>query len=248
MVIKMKGRKGIGDKMGSRVLDLLFPRRCPVCDGIVKFGKGYVCESCKGKLKFVREPMCMKCGKPLEEEEKEYCYDCVKKEHLYKQGAAVFEYGSVAAAVYRFKYGGRQEYAEFFGKCMAERLAGKLAEWKPEALVPVPIHSSRKRKRGYNQAELLAKTVSAQTGIPVRKDLIARSRKTVPQKELDDRGRQNNLKKAFKILENDVKLNTIVIIDDIYTTGSTVDAMTQELHKAGISNVYYAALAIGKGI
>ena len=70
----------------------------------------------------------------------------------------------------------------------------------------------------------------------------------MPQKELDEKQRQNNLKKAFKILRNDVKLDTIVIIDDIYTTGSTIDAMTTTLHTAGISKVYFAALAIGNGL
>ena len=78
-------------------------------------------------------------------------------------------------------------------------------------------------------------------------DIVARSKKTMPQKSLDGVQRQNNLKKAFKILKNDVKLNTIVIIDDIYTTGSTVDAMAAILRTAGVKNIYYAALAIGRG-
>lgn len=244
--MKLRGR-GKRYKGGELFWDLLFPKRCPVCDGIVKIGKGYICEECTKNLRFVGEPLCMKCGKPLEEEA-EYCADCRRREHPYRQGAAVFEYGSIAASVYRFKYKGRQEYAEFFGRCMAESLRAEWARWKPEALLPVPIHSSRKRKRGYNQAELLAEVVSEQTGIPVRKDLLVRDKKTIPQKELDGSGRQNNLKKAFKIIKNDVKLNTIVIIDDIYTTGSTVDAITRELHKAGVPNVYYAALAIGKSM
>ena len=114
--------------------------------------------------------------------------------------------------------------------------------------MPVPVHPSRKRKRGYNQAELLAGVISRRTGIPVRQDLIVRQKKTVPQKELDEKQRQNNLKKAFKIIKNDVKLDTIVIIDDIYTTGSTINAMATMLHIAGISRIYYAALAIGNGL
>lgn len=113
--------------------------------------------------------------------------------------------------------------------------------------MPIPIHPSRKRQRGYNQAELLAKVISARTGVPMRCDIVARRKKTTPQKGLDDVERQNNLKRAFKILKNDVKLSTIVIIDDIYTTGSTVDAMTATLQTAGVKNIYYAALAIGRG-
>ena len=227
-------------------LDLLFPKRCPICDGIVGFRKGYVCPQCLGKIKPVNGPVCMKCGKPLSDEE-EYCLDCRKKKHLFCRGAAVFQYRSIAIAIYRFKYGGRQEYAFFFGKCMARRLGEQFKRWKADALVPVPIHSSRKRERGYNQAELLAREISAWTGIPVRCDLIARRKKTAPQKNLNDAQRQNNLKRAFKIIKNDVKLNTIVIIDDIYTTGSTIDTMTATLQEAGIKNIYFAVLAIGAG-
>lgn len=130
---------------------------------------------------------------------------------------------------------------------MAWKLEGRIKQWKAEALVPIPIHPSRKRQRGYNQAELLAKVISARTGVPMRCDIVARRKKTTPQKGLDDVERQNNLKRAFKILKNDVKLSTIVIIDDIYTTGSTVDAMTATLQTAGVKNIYYAALAIGRG-
>lgn len=130
---------------------------------------------------------------------------------------------------------------------MAEKLKIKFRQWKPEALVPVPIHPSRERQRGYNQAELLAREVSVRTGIPVYGDIVARKKKTAPQKNLDNVQRQNNLKRAFKILRNDVKLNTIVIIDDIYTTGSTIDMLTATLQAAGIRNVYFAVLAIGRG-
>lgn len=225
--------------------DLLFPRRCPVCDGVLRFGREDICPECFGKVRFIREPVCMKCGKELTEEE-EYCRDCAGKRHAYIQGAAVFEYTSVAASIYRFKYGGRQEYARFFGRCMAAELEGRMRRWQVQALVPVPVHPSRKRKRGYNQAELLAGVISSRTGIPVRKDIIVRQKKTAPQKELNEKQRQNNLKKAFKIGQNDVKLNITIIVDDIYTTGSTIDAMAKVLLEAGISQVYFMTLAIGK--
>ncbi len=234
-------------KCGEFLLDLLFPRRCPVCDGVLRFRKELVCPSCFQTVRFVREPFCMKCGKSLPEEG-EYCHDCREKTHLYVQGAAVFEYAGMASSIYRFKYGGRQEYAVFYGRCMAAVLGERMRRWGVQALIPVPVHPSRKRRRGYNQAELLADAIGGLTGIPVRKDIVARRKKTVPQKDLNVKQRQNNLKKAFKILENDVKLDTIVIIDDIYTTGSTIDAMTAVLHGAGVSRVYYAALAIGNGL
>lgn len=235
-------------KIYGTLLDLLFPRRCPVCDRPVRpFGK-LICDECRGKFVYIKEPVCLKCGKALGEEIQEYCTDCRGIRHLYDRGRAVYEYPGVAAAIYRFKYKGRAEYADYFGRCMAVQLGGWLRENRVQALVPVPIHADRYRSRGYNQAQLLAEKMSRELGIPVRSDLVWRVRKTAPMKELSAAERQNNLKRAFKICCNDVKLDTIVIIDDIYTTGSTMDAMSRELRKAGVKRIFFAALAVGRGI
>ena len=93
----------------------------------------------------------------------------------------------------------------------------------------------------------MAKALGKQLGIPVISHIVKRVKKTVPQKKLSQVQRQNNLKRAFKIIRNDVKLNTIIIIDDIYTTGSTIDSMSAVLKEAGIKNIYFIALAIGRG-
>ena len=95
---------------------------------------------------------------------------------------------------------------------------------------------------------MLAREVGSRLNIPVNTELIKRVRKTAPMKNLSAKERQNNLKKAFKICHNDVKLSTIIIIDDIYTTGSTIDAMAYELRQTGVKNIYFAALAIGNGM
>lgn len=233
--------------ISSFLLDLLYPARCPICDGLLRYRKEMICAACIPKIRLVAEPLCMKCGKPLEDE-REFCRDCSERRHVFDQGMAVFEYPSVAASLYRFKYGGRQEYARFYARCMAKKLDSCLRVWQPQALVPVPIHPSRKRKRGYNQAEILAMALSEETGIPVRKNLIKRVKKTRPQKALNSHERQNNLKKAFKICKNDVKLDTIIMIDDIYTTGSTMDAMAASLREHGVKHIYAASLAIGRGV
>ena len=190
----------------------------------------------------------MKCGKQLKSAEQEYCGDCQRKEHYYIQGTSLYDYGSMADSVFRFKYAGRMEYADFYGKELSEKKAKWLAAVRPDALVPVPIHSSKKRKRGYNQAELIANKLSRYSGIPVNTSLIRRERKTEPLKNLSYGERQNNLKRAFKICQNDVKLSTIVVIDDIYTTGSTIDAMARMFMEAGIPGIYFMTLTIGRGI
>jgi len=225
--------------------ELLFPRRCPVCDRPVKPAGRKICDSCRGKLKYVSEAYCMKCGKPLLQKTEEYCTDCREKRHEFIQGRSLYEYESAASSIYRFKYAKRREYAEFYGEELAGRFGETIRRWRVDAIVPVPVHETRKKERGYNQAELLAKQLGRRLQLPVKEDLIVRWKKTVPQKELNVVQRQNNLKKAFKISKNDVKLSTIIIIDDIYTTGSTVDEMARVLKQAGIERVYILTLAIG---
>jgi len=131
---------------------------------------------------------------------------------------------------------------------MALRLTRKVSGWKPQALVPVPLHKKKKRKRGYNQAQVLAEELSRIWQLPVLDDLVVRVKNTRPMKEIEGTERQNNLKKAFKLGKNDVKLNTIIIIDDIYTTGSTVDAVAKVCREGGIDNVYVLSVSIGHGL
>ncbi len=228
------------------VLTLFFPRRCPVCDEPVKPWNALICGECAQIPVYIEPPFCMKCGKHLNREDKEYCEDCASKDHLYDRGRALFDYKSVSSSIARFKYAGRQEYAAFYAACMAKRLGAFIRDCGAQAFLPVPLHKSRLRRRGYNQAEALARELSALTGIPVVTDWIARVEKTAPMKDLSARERQNNLKRAFKIRRNDVKLDTVIIIDDIYTTGSTMNAMSRELKKAGVKRIYFMALAIGK--
>lgn len=229
-------------------LDYLFPARCVVCDEVTDSPGKRLCEKCKDKIVYIRDPYCLKCGKQLKKEEKEYCGDCEKIRHLFDSGISLYDYGSMADSIFRFKYAGRTEYASFYGRDLYEKKAHWLKAVNPDALVPVPIHASRMRKRGYNQAALIARELSKHSGIPVREHLIERNGRTKPLKDLSHAERQNNLKRAFKIRQNDVKLNTIVIIDDIYTTGSTIDAMTRVLKEAGIGKVHFITLTIGRGI
>jgi ComF family protein len=103
-------------------------------------------------------------------------------------------------------------------------------------------------KRGYNQAALLAREVSKVLNIPINEKRIYRCKPTVPQKELNGKERQNNLKNAFKMRQNDVKLKTIIVVDDIYTTGSTLDAIAKVCKAAGIEYVYSLTVAVGNGL
>ncbi len=235
------------EKIKKQMLQLLFPTRCPVCDNVVIFGEGKICLGCMEKLKLLTPPWCMRCGKKLKDEG-EFCADCKKKVHNFARGRALYEYDSVAGSIYRLKYGGRQEYAEFFGEEMGVYLGVFIRQVKPDGIIPVPLHPRRFRQRGYNQAELLAKALGRAVNIPVYPKLLRRTKNTKPLKLQNPSERQNNLKKAFIMAENDVKLKTILIVDDIYTTGSTIDEIARTLKLSGIKNVYFVTLACGSGV
>ena len=229
-----------------RGVQLLFPLHCPVCDGIVQPSGEKICVNCLPKLKLLIPPWCMQCGTKLWSEG-EYCQDCRIGKHSYLRGRSLYEYNSAAESLYRFKYGGRREYAHFYGEQTVEYLGEFIRQVKPDVLVPIPLHRKRKVKRGYNQAELLAREIGSRMGIPVRTDLLVRVKNTVPLKQLNPKERQNNLKKAFNMARNDVKLKTILLVDDIYTTGSTMDEAARTLMAAGVECVCFVALACGAG-
>ena len=240
----------------NRVLDYIYPRRCPVCDKIVgafeyRNGRirrgGYAHRDCLKKIEYVKEPTCCKCGKPMPaDSDAEYCSDCQKRKHLFTRGFSVFQYRSVSGSIYRFKYQGRREYADFYAKVTGKRLGRRLKSLGIEAIVPVPMYSKKQRKRGYNQAEVYAKAVSKELGIPMDAHVIRRIKNTVPMKELDAVRRRNNLKKAFIMPKNAVKYKCVLIIDDIYTTGSTIDEIAHEFRMAGVQRIYFLTLAIGQ--
>ncbi len=230
----------------DKVVTILYPRHCPFCDRIVPYGS-MAHEQCRRKAEYADSyETCIKCGKPLLYGHAEYCRDCLKGGHVFDYGMSLYNYRTVSGSIYRFKYDGRQEYADFYAGEIERHLGSKIRALKPDALIPVPMYKGKKNKRGYNQAEVLAKAIGRKMNIPVRCDIIERVRDTTPMKELSASERHVNLKKAFNIVQNDVKLKNIIIIDDIYTTGSTVDHMTWQLKKGPASSVYVLTLAIGQ--
>ena len=241
------------------MVKLLFPGCCPICGEVSEqllvecFSKeqaAQICPDCEKKLVRVSPPFCLRCGKPLAEgfAGSEYCTDCGKKSHAFVQGRAVFVYqGAVIGSMHRLKYGNRRDFAATFAKEAYEMHGDWIRRIAPQALIPVPLHPKRRRERGYNQAELLAETLSDLTGIPVEKKMLLRKVNTRPQKQLSAGERKNNLKNAFQMSKKRVQLEKVLLIDDIYTTGSTVDAAAQTLMAAGIKKVYVLCICIGGG-
>lgn len=235
---------GIGEKLFS----LLYPDICPFCGKVLKKEEEAVCKSCAFKLPYISEPCCKKCGKPIRKVTEEYCFDCSRHPHAYDRGFAVWEHSLlVSKAIYQYKYHNRRIYSHFFAEEMIKSYESIIRKWKIQLIIPIPISKKRRRKRGYNQAGLIAKEISKYTGIPCDERALRRVKDTSPQKILSAQERKKNLRNAFA-WQGDFKMpKNILLIDDIYTTGTTIDAASIVLKRAGAEKVYFLTISIGQG-
>nr|MBQ6242800.1 ComF family protein [Lachnospiraceae bacterium] len=240
------------------VLSLLFPQRCPFCDGALPFrarlnvpltqsgpADPWIHPRCFPQDILLREPLCMKCGRSLGETGGAFCRDCRERSFHFKQNRAVWQYTEPArSAVTRFKYHGRQQYAVYFARAWLAANREYLEQIRPDVLIPVPIHRPRLRKRGYNQASLLAYELEKLTGIPCREDLVIRTKHTGAQKDLGPAERLRNMENAFRLKKPPEGIARVLIIDDIFTTGSTLETLSRLLLDAGVPEVYSATLCV----
>ena len=155
----------------------------------------------------------MKCGRPLSDEREEYCSDCRQRKRIIDAVRAQYVYsGPMKNAMYGLKYSNRRAWAYNFSDDCPDWLDMWVEEIQPEVLIPIPVHKKKLRERGYNQAAVLARAYSTRWNIPVMEDLLIRDIETTPMKELSPDERFNNLKNAFKISKDRVKLKKILLI------------------------------------
>ena len=235
----------------KNLLHFLYPSACPVCGEIILPRGKDVCAGCEEKLHTVHEPLCMKCGVMLQYWEEEYCLDCKKTVHKFERSFAVWEYDTyMKASISRFKFQGKIEYTFFYVRHMVTLYRSILQALQIDIIIPVPIHKQRRRERGFNQAELLAKELGKQLGLPVCTDYLLRIKKTKPQKELNAKERKKNLQQAFscnkKRKKEAMAWKRILLVDDIYTTGSTLDECATALSLYGTRKIYGICVCIGK--
>ena len=234
-----------------KVKDLIFPPRCPGCDKVLSYEEKGFCKKCMPKVRRIQAPVCSICGKsvePARDGEAALCSDCQKRKHYFDGGRAIYEYsGPMKTAMYRFKYSNRRCYVDTFSADVQELLGAWIKKINPQVIVPVPMYAKKKRLRGYNQAEVLGKSISEKLNIPFDNSIVKRVADTTPMKELSRENRRENLKNAFILSRSDVKFRCVLIVDDIYTTGATVDAVARALREAGVSCVYALYACIGKG-
>lgn len=227
--------------------DLLFPRRCPVCGGVAMPKGRLICPACLKQLSFVSSPACMKCGKEIGSRDQEYCADCIRRKKSFTRGFALLNYDSRAAvSMAAVKYHNKREYLDFYARAAALRFEKQFRQAGIQVIVPVPVHASRLKTRGFNQAAVLAERLSTELEIPWE-ELLIRVKKTDPQKSLGSAERLKNLRGAFEAEQKAGKWERVLLVDDIYTTGSTAEICSRALLKTGVKQVFVFAVCIGHG-
>ncbi|MCR5369474.1 MAG: ComF family protein [Clostridium sp.] len=208
-----------------------------------------ICPECRSLLSYVREPVCMKCGKELSDPQREYCHDCERHRRSFVRAFSLLNYtGTASASLSAVKYKNRREYLDFYADEAVRVLGRQLKSLDADCIIPVPVHPARLRRRGFNQAQILAEKVGRALDIPVESDFLFRNRKTAPQKILGPAERLKNLEQAFAAAQDAPdRMRRVILADDIYTTGATAEACTRVLLRAGVEEVYVFTICVGVG-
>ncbi len=233
-------------RLGHMLLDQLYPPGCASCGTPLEAGDA-LCAACFAKMKPITAPLCPVLGLPFEVDmgEGALSAEALADPPPFARARAAVAYGPVAGTlVSRMKYGDRPELARLCARLMAG--AGREFWDKGPLLVPVPLHPSRLRARRYNQSLLLALELGRLTGLKVDPHLVRRHRKTRQQVGLSGESRERNVQGAFSAHPDALarlKGRGVVLIDDVYTTGATVKAVTRALKRGGAETIEVLAFA-----
>src|SRR6266704_4397605 len=227
-------------------VSLLYPPVCTICGTSIRAAE-YLCDQCEAKAVRISAPFCEKCSEPFDGSIKGpfTCANCAHRTIYFEAAVAAYRgRGIVRQIIHEFKYGRQIHLRHLVARWLHaalddERLCGR----RFHVIVPVPLHPARLRERGFNQASLLAALLSAQTSIPA-KPVLERIRYTTTQTALDRSERMENLHNAFRLRKNaDVRGLRVLLIDDVLTTGSTLNECARILKRASAFSVHAATAA-----
>ncbi len=236
----------------ERILEAVYPSTiyCISCGAIIDKTRPYgLCDECMPRFQWVGKETCLRCGRERHPRNNHpLCYDCQSKEAFFDRGYTCAGYGLYERALISdFKFGDQSHLGRKIGEMMAGRIARESLNF--QWILGVPLHRDKERKREYNQVELLGKTLARRLKIPYCGDVLVRNRWTPAMKHLDAYDRERNVQGAFSVIsDKKSKLNKqrILLIDDIYTTGSTLNACSKTLkEEARVKDITILTFAAG---
>jgi ComF family protein len=236
------------------LIDWLFPPRCRACGSWIHGSDGeYFCHACRRNLELIGHPLCSICGRPFPGSAgaDHPCGLCLRRAPQFASARSWACYPREAGedqplrkVIQKFKYGRRVSLGKPLGRLMTRGCESYLAACGADVVIPVPLHPRRLRWRGFNQSVLLAREVSRVCGAPMDPFVLLRSRETPPQTELSEQERRRNVRGAFAVNpENPLEERTVLLVDDVYTSGATVNECSRALRRAGAKEVHVLTLA-----
>lgn len=235
------------------LLHLLFPTPCQICQAPLDARRRHLlCGRCWDKIRPPKDPLCPRCGLPLPSPHAltfspdHLCGTCREQKAYFSfaRAAGLYEEeGVLRKAILLFKYGKKAALGHHLGRLMAEASYGRVEVTSYDCLVPVPLSPEREKERGFNQSLILAEALGGRFGVPVERKALVRVRPTGPQ-EGSRKAREENVRGAFAVIRPEqVAGKRILLIDDVYTTGATVNECAKVLMKAGAQKVAVYTLA-----
>ena len=222
----------------ATVLDIFFPPRCVGCREVGTL----FCDECRSQIVLVEPPFCHRCGGSLEGATSRLCPRCRTTPHRIERIRSVaYSEGVLREAIHAFKYQGITALAGPLADLMADHWAGDPRS--VDVVIPVPLHKSRLRARGFNQAACLARELSRRVGLTVDEGVLVRHRATAAQVELNADQRKENVREAFRCVNRGAADKHLLLIDDVCTTGSTLEACAAALLDGGARSVQALTLA-----
>jgi ComF family protein len=231
------------------LLDLVYPRTCAGCGAAVGPGLRYLCWECMAATPWIRDPFCALCGDPVDGRVgHEYtCAWCVERRPRFDGARSAVRYrGPLREALHVFKYQLGTHLAPDLVTMLSACVRTHFARVPFDAVTFVPLHPRKERERTYNQARILARGVARALDLPLLAGCLRRARDTVAQADLTASERRRNVRLAFEAGERAwLEGRTLLLVDDVMTTGATVDECARALKKGGAAGVYVATVARG---
>ncbi|MHC1728611.1 MAG: double zinc ribbon domain-containing protein [Syntrophobacteraceae bacterium] len=227
---------------GFSFLDLCLPGVCAGCGKIENHSEKSWCPDCLNQIAWIASPICPQCGRPYPDapgSSDHLCGECLQEAFRFDTArSAVFHSGIVRDRVHQFKFGARMEWVPPLVELL-EMTYSRSTMPVPDLVVPVPLHSKRLKERGFNQSGLLGKELSRKLGLAVSFDTLRRKKWTDPQTRMNRQERLNNVKGVFELSKDAaVRGRRILLLDDVFTTGSTLSECARTLKKKGASEVH----------